>query len=150
MLQLIITLNHLHSKAIIHRDITLGILLLGKNMELKIGDFGLAINVNKGKKTFGIAGTPGYQPPEMLNNEEYSFSADIWALGIIMCYLLTGENPFWENKEDFDKNIKNMVSKYLSFNGKISKAAEDLINQILKKKAWRKTNLKSNNLSWIF
>lgn len=35
MLQLIITLNHLHSKDIIHRDLTLGNLLLGKNMELK-------------------------------------------------------------------------------------------------------------------
>ena len=133
ILQLIIALNHLHSKCIIHRDLKLGNLLLGKNMELKIGDFGLAIKLSKGQNANGIEGTLGYQPPEMLNQKDYSFGADIWALGIIMSYLLNGENPFG-TIEDLAKNIIDINMKpSFKREKEISQAAKNLINQILEK-----------------
>jgi polo-like kinase 1 len=130
MLQLIIALNFLHSNKIIHRDLKPANLLLGQNMELKIGDFGLATKILEGKIK-GIAGTISYCAPEVLKNEDYSFEADIWSLGIIMYNLLTHEYPFYAETE---KEIANKIKENRpDLSGKISKAASDLIKQILEK-----------------
>ena len=135
MLQIIIALNYLHSKNIIHRDLKLDNILLGKNMEIKIGDFGLATKFDKKiqNKLNEHLGTPIFCAPEILNEEEYSFEIEIWSLGIIMCYLLTGKHPFdGKNKEEIINKIKDKdISPLLSDDPKISKAAEDLIRQIL-------------------
>ena len=100
--QLIPTLIYLHKSNIIHRDIKLGNLFLGKNMELKIGDFGLAAKLttpHERRKT--VCGTPNYIAPEILNTKRdatgqtgHSFEVDIWAVGIILYTMLIGKPPF--------------------------------------------------------
>ena len=67
---------------------------------IKLADFGLAYKFKKGeKKTKGICGTTNYMAPEILKNKGYSYSVDIWAIGVIMFYLKTGEAPFKKDKE---------------------------------------------------
>ncbi len=100
--QLIPTLKYLHNSNIIHRDLKLGNLFLGKNMELKIGDFGLAAklaNPHERRKT--VCGTPNYIAPEIINSKRgttgqagHSFEVDIWAVGIILYTMLVGKPPF--------------------------------------------------------
>ena len=148
MIQIIIALNNIHRNNIIHRDLKLDNLFLGKNMQLKIGDFGLSIKLdqNKKNKIAEIAGTKVYQAPEIpfldknekneQNNVrivEYTFEVDIWSLGIIMCKLLTGKYPFEDKDKKEDLMIKNIKENPPKFERKISKAAENLIIQILKK-----------------
>lgn len=62
--------------------------MLNENMEIKIGDFGLAAKLEyAGEKRKTICGTPNYLAPEIVNNLGHSYEVDIWSLGVVM-YLL--------------------------------------------------------------
>jgi serine/threonine protein kinase len=85
----------LHKNHIIHRDLKPGNLFLDKNMNVKVGDFGLATKVVDGEeinKTF--CGTPNYMAPEVLSRYGHSYQADIWSLGVIIYTLIIGNPPF--------------------------------------------------------
>jgi serine/threonine protein kinase len=80
----------------VHRDLKLANLLLGHNIEVKIGDFSLAAKLNfKGERRTSICGSAAYMAPEQHHPEiGHSYEVDIWALGVIMFHLLTGKSPF--------------------------------------------------------
>lgn len=59
--------------------------MLNENLEIKIGDFGLAAKLEyTGEKRKTICGTPNYLAPEIINNLGHSYEVDIWSLGVIM------------------------------------------------------------------
>ena len=65
-------------------------MFLNENMEIKLGDFGLAtrLEYNEEKKKT-ICGTPNYIAPEILEGKGHSYEVDIWSVGVIMylcCY----------------------------------------------------------------
>lgn len=67
MAQLTKGLIYVHSKKIVHRDLKLGNLFLTKDMQLKIGDFGLSERIeNEEEKLQSLSGTPNYIAPEIL------------------------------------------------------------------------------------
>ena len=86
-------LSHAHENGIIHRDIKPANILLTPKIEPKIGDFGLAQRV--GVKNDGIVmGTPGYTAPEVISHpEKADRRSDIFAVGVILHELLTGQKP---------------------------------------------------------
>ncbi|XP_073975117.1 serine/threonine-protein kinase polo-like [Rhodnius prolixus] len=86
---------YLHEKLIIHRDLKLANLFLNDNLEVKIGDFGLATKCKRKLKTY--CGTPNYVAPEILNKQGHSFEVDVWSIGCIMYTLLCGNPPFETN-----------------------------------------------------
>jgi aurora kinase len=61
---------------------------------IKISDFGWSAHApnNKSRKTF--CGTLDYLPPEMIQNNDYDKSVDIWALGVLIYEFVTGSPPF--------------------------------------------------------
>ena len=69
-------------------------ILLDKQNQVKLADFGLAIyhgdNISKGK----TCGTPNYMSPEMLSSPYYDYEVDVWAIGVITYHLLVGDPPF--------------------------------------------------------
>jgi polo-like kinase 1 len=74
-------------------SLKLGNLFLNENMEIKLGDFGLAsrLEYNEEKKKT-ICGTPNYIAPEILEGKGHSYEVDVWSVGVIMyCfpYLVT-------------------------------------------------------------
>jgi polo-like kinase 1 len=77
--------RYLHDKKVIHRDLKLGNLFLGKQKEIKLGDFGLAAKLEyEGEKRRTICGTPNYIAPEVLDKKiGHSYEVDIWSLGVI-------------------------------------------------------------------
>jgi serine/threonine protein kinase len=88
-------LAHAHQAGILHRDIKPANILLTTKVEPKIGDFGLARPVGQAHGADEtIFGTPGYSAPEVLHNPNaVDQRTDIYAVGIILYELLTGQLP---------------------------------------------------------
>lgn len=93
--QLLEGVKYLHDNRIIHRDLKLGNIFLNDNLNLKIGDFGLATRIEyEGERKKTLCGTPNYIAPEILNKRGHSFEVDIWSIGCVMFTLLVGQPPF--------------------------------------------------------
>ncbi|KAK7079554.1 Serine/threonine-protein kinase plk1 [Halocaridina rubra] len=87
--------KHLHDTKVIHRDLKLENLFLNDNMELKIGDLGLATQVDyEGERKMTLCGTPNYIAPEILCKKGHSYEVDVWSMGCILYTLLIGIPPF--------------------------------------------------------
>lgn len=85
----------LKSRRILHRDLKLANLLLSNDMEVKLCDFGLAIQLSThDERRYSNCGTPNYMAPEIIEGSGYSFEADTWAIGVIIFTLITGVPPF--------------------------------------------------------
>mmetsp|Transcript_9791 Transcript_9791/g.30178 ORF Transcript_9791/g.30178 Transcript_9791/m.30178 type:complete len:1085 (+) Transcript_9791:104-3358(+) len=85
-------LCYLHKAQIIHRDLKCGNILLGTDGIAKIADFGLARQLLS-TPAHSICGTPLFMPPEVLAGDPYSFSADVWSLGITVLEMCEGKPP---------------------------------------------------------
>ncbi|KAK3123013.1 hypothetical protein QOZ80_8AG0622250 [Eleusine coracana subsp. coracana] len=98
-------LQHLHQQRINHLDLKPENVLLDAQMEPKITDFGLSRFFQDKQSaifTKNISGTPGYVPPEMIDNGEISFKSDIYSLGILLQKLLMGHNM--HSEENLQQN----------------------------------------------
>src|SRR5947199_8195697 len=88
-----------HGKGVLHRDLQPGNILLDGNSEPMVSDFGLAKWLDQNSdltRTLETLGTPGYIAPEQTEcpADKLTPAADIYSLGAILFYLLTGRPPF--------------------------------------------------------
>lgn len=82
----------MHARNVIHRDLKMGNLFLDEQMNIKIGDFGLAAilvtesEVKGASRRTTLCGTPNYIAPEILSKGHggHDHKVDLWAVGIIM------------------------------------------------------------------
>jgi polo-like kinase 1 len=96
MLQLISAVEYMHGNRVIHRDLKLGNIFLSVNMEIKVGDFGLAAKLEfSEEKKRTMCGTPNYIAPEIVEGSVgHSYEVDIWSMGVICYAFLFGRPPF--------------------------------------------------------
>ncbi|MFH1905162.1 MAG: serine/threonine-protein kinase [bacterium] len=88
-------LGYIHKKGVIHQDIKSRNIILTKDGDVKIIDFGLAYEKDKdGTKVRERAGTPHYMSPEQVKGYRGDERADIYSLGVVMYELATGRRPF--------------------------------------------------------
>ena len=141
---LIKALQYIHSLKIIHRDLKLANLFLTENMQMKLGDFGLAALLRfDGERKRSLCGTPNYMAPEILEGKTgHSFEVDIWSIGIIIYILLIGKPPF--ETTSAKETLKRIRMKNYSFpqNGIISEPAKELIQNILVLEPHKRPSLK--------
>ena len=133
MQDVILGLQYLHSENIIHRDVKPENILINNENDIetaKIADFGYAIKLESSKqKVTDFVGTMDYLAPELIDNKPYSFSVDIWAIGVIIYELLVGETPFYSKTiSGTYKRIQTVDLKLPEF---LSDNAKDLIKKIL-------------------
>ena len=94
-LKITIGLASLHKSKILHRDLkSLNIFLTKKNLDIKIGDFGVAKILTTTGFAKTIIGTPYYLSPELCDELPYNDKSDVWALGCILYELCTYNHPF--------------------------------------------------------
>ncbi|CAI2305117.1 unnamed protein product [Caenorhabditis sp. 36 PRJEB53466] len=118
---------YLHDLKIVHRDLKLGNLFLNEDMEVKIGDFGLATTVENDERKKTLCGTPNYIAPEVLNKMGHSFEVDIWAIGCILYILLFGQPPFES------KTLEETYSRIKHNNYTIPTIASSTSSQLIRK-----------------
>nr|XP_033194935.1 obscurin isoform X7 [Bombus vancouverensis nearcticus] len=144
--QLLWGLDYMHSNHFAHLGLTLGDLLISHTGgdDLKICDFGLARRISHAKLMTLTYGMPEYVAPEVTNNEGVSFSADMWAVGIITYILLSGISPFRGNN-DRETMLKIREGKW-EFDDRwenISEEAKDFIRSLLMYNADRRMDVKA-------
>ncbi|XP_030005654.1 serine/threonine-protein kinase PLK1 isoform X2 [Sphaeramia orbicularis] len=110
MIHLLKGVQYLHNNRVIHRDLKLGNIFLNDDMDVKIGDFGLATKIEfDGERKKTLCGTPNYIAPEVLCKKGHSYEVDVWSLGCILYTLLVGKPPFETSclKETYNRIKKN-------------------------------------------
>jgi serine/threonine protein kinase len=127
MWQVTDAVRYMHDNLILHRDLKLSNVFLGADMQVKIGDFGLALPLKEENELrYSFLGTPGYMAPEIVqiknigsfNVQGYNYSPDIWAIGVFLYNMLCGKMPFdsketireEKHKEIYDKTKKGAFS----------------------------------------
>jgi serine/threonine protein kinase len=134
-LQLLDTMRYLHANGVIHRDLKLGNLFVGADMELRVGDFGLAAQLAEvGERKRTVCGTPNYIAPEILDGAVHgghSFEVDVWAFGVILYTLVVGRPPF--ETADVKSTYKRIRENAYAFPDDVplSAAVVDLVRRIL-------------------
>lgn len=97
-IQLFQGIKYLHERNIVHRDIKPeNILVVDKEMHVKLADFGLAKIIGEESFTTTLCGTPSYVAPEILaegRHRKYTKAVDIWSLGVVLYICLCGFPPF--------------------------------------------------------
>jgi serine/threonine protein kinase len=86
----------LHDAGILHRDLKPANILIDRDGHLVIADLGLAttLTAEEPSITDRSCGTPGYMAPEVFNREAYSYSADVWSLGVTLFEMALGFLPW--------------------------------------------------------
>lgn len=101
-------LDVLHKNDIVHRDISANNIIINQN-NIKLIDFGISriYKTEKGRDT-QILGTQGYAAPEQFGFKQSSPRSDIYSIGVLMNYMLTGKFPY---EELYYGNLSNVINK---------------------------------------
>jgi hypothetical protein len=107
-LQIAFVIKYLHSRKIVHCDLKSPNILIDKNYNIKLGDFGLSRFIGKNSENIkGKIGTPHWMAPEILLGGKYEYHSDIFSYGMILWEILTGDIPY--NNID-PKKIENLIT----------------------------------------
>jgi hypothetical protein len=138
--QLIRALNYLHSNRILHRDMKPQNILVASNGNVKLCDFGFARAMsNQTLVLTSIKGTPLYMAPELVQEQPYNHTVDLWSLGVILYELFTGQPPFYTNS--IYTLIQKIVKDPVVFPDNMSPSFKSFLKGLLNKKP-------QDRLSW--
>lgn len=128
--QIIAAIDYCHRFNIAHRDLKPENLLLDKDMNIKVADFGMAGWQQADSLMQTACGSPHYAAPELIKGEAYNASAsDVWSCGIILYALLAGRLPF--DDDDLGNLLEKVKLGYFEIPTAIDSLAQNLIRRML-------------------
>ena len=159
MSQIASGVQYLHQYGIVHRDLKPGNIMITQQNDfgvIKIMDFGLSKIVSPSEKMVEGYGTLSYVAPEVLLRTPYNKEVDIWSMGVILYYMLSGSLPFRGTKQqevaekivyedlEFDEDewetksqkVQDLISRCLEKNPKERITIDEFINH-----PWFKKNM---------
>jgi serine/threonine protein kinase len=135
-------LDYAHMRGLIHRDIKPSNIMIKRNGEVKVMDFGIAQSRNLEALTMPgtLIGTPAYMSPEQILGQQLDNRSDIFSFGIVLYEMFTGVKPF---KDDDSRSVtaKILKEKFLAprrVNSNIPWGIQWLIKKCLRKKPNRR------------
>ncbi len=137
-LQVASALEYAHSRGLIHRDIKPGNIMVKRNGEVKLMDFGIARLREMESLTLPgtLMGTPSYMSPEQVMGKPLDARSDIFSFGIVLYEMFTGIKPFPEEEAD-SSSSKILRGKFLpprSIYNDIPRSVQRIIKKSLKTK----------------
>jgi len=130
-------LEYTHNQNIIHRDIKPSNILISKEGNVKLIDFGVAKDDSNTQLTMTglIVGTPSYMSPEQAHGDPLGPQSDLYALGILLYEMLTGIKPFYgaNNTEILARVVRSKYTPPHRINPEINLRLRRIIKKLLKK-----------------
>ncbi|CAD8185762.1 unnamed protein product [Paramecium octaurelia] len=134
MREILLAIVYIHEQGLLHRDIKPDNIMIDKNLNIKIIDFGLATKQGS-LLCFQKCGTPGYIAPEIVTSKksQYNTKSDIFSLGVVFYKLITSKELFQQSQLDnlqycYKENVLSM-EHFIEYN--IPDSCFDLLSNML-------------------
>ena len=144
-IQMILGLNAIHKKKILHRDLKSQNIFLTKDLNIKIGDLGVSKRLIQTNFAKTFIGTPYYLSPEICMEKPYNDKSDVWAIGCILYELCCFNYPFDAKSQGalllkilnnepekidtnfYSKDLQNMINLLLNKNYELRPGCSDIL-----------------------
>lgn len=123
-------LETLHKNGVLYRGVSPDVLMLDQKGYLQLVDFRFSKRLD-GDRTFTICGMADSLAPEIVQGKGHGFSADWWALGVLVYFLLNGEMPFGSWRESELDTFAKVAKGQLNLPETLSPEAIDLLTKLL-------------------
>lgn len=126
-------IQYLHANRILHRDIKTINMFLARDDKIKIGDLGVARELNQtANMAHTIVGTPYYLSPELCEEKPYNNKSDIWSLGCVLYELCTLRHPF-EAANQGALALKILRGHFNPIPSTYSRSLKEMVDKLLTK-----------------
>ncbi len=123
-----------HDNGVIHRDIKPANILLDERGNAYLTDFGLAWIASNASQNTAVTGTIAYMAPEILKKEPPGIHSDLYALGILLYRMLTGQQPFVGTvSEVIDAHLNAYVPSVFDTNPDLPELVDEVIYRLTEK-----------------
>ena len=153
--ELILSIEYMHNKKVIYRDLKPENVLLNSEGHIKICDFNLSkMNVSENDIALSFCGSPLYLSPEMLDQKGVNFKADIYQIGLLIYEILVGRTAY--KSEKLDILYDNISHNRINFDDPgLNAITQDLLKKILRRNPNERLSIKEiksheyfNDICW--